>query len=164
VKVNSAETRSNNTVRAESPTGVGDGLQFREVEMRVSSRHLILASALFKCLLKGGFPESQSLSSTGALKIPLPDDDPNPLEIILNIIHGHVKKVPRKVDIDVLTQISVLIDKYAFHEVAEIFTDMWFENLRVNPPKTFTEDLMSWFCVSWVLSKPEMFRHITKLP
>jgi hypothetical protein len=47
-----------------------------KVRMRVSSRHLILVSNVFKSLLQGKFAESQCLSSTSAVEIELPDDDP----------------------------------------------------------------------------------------
>ena len=100
--------------------------------MRVSSRHLVLVFPVFKRLLKRGFAEGDSLSVTGTLEKELPDDDPKAFEIILNIIHGHVKKVPLKADIKLLTQICVLIDKYCFHEVAEIF----YQNMV---PRTFRD-------------------------
>lgn len=147
----------------QGPPDSNVGAEPSEIRMRVSSRHLILVSSVFERLLKGAFAESHSLRSTGTLEIRLPEDAPKAFEIILNIIHGHTKKVPRKVAIELLTQICVLVDKYRFDEVAMIFTDMWFENLRRSSPVSFTMRLLSWICVSWVLRKEEMFKRVTKL-
>lgn len=43
--------------------------------------------------------------------------------ILLNIIHGHTRKVPWQRDLH--TQISILVDKYFFHEAVETFSDTW---------------------------------------
>jgi BTB/POZ domain len=93
------------------------------IQMRVSSGHLILVSPVFKRLLKGGFAECHTLTSAGTAEICLPDDNPEAMQILLNIIHGHTRKVPREIKFDTLTQISILIDKYSLHE-AEV-SRMW---------------------------------------
>lgn len=147
----------------EIPVDTDEDTQPDKIQMRVSSSHLTLASPVFKRLLKGGFAESRSLDSTGTAEVPLPEDNPQALQILLNIIHGHVKKVPRAMGIGMLTHISILIDKYCLHEVTEIFTDMWFEKLKGDIPGSFTKDLMCWLCVSWVLRKSEVFKGTTKI-
>jgi len=96
-----------------------------EIALRVSSKHLSLASAVFdKCM------EGQSIGHTDKRTIPLQNDDHYAMEILLNIIHGRTRRVPRLLIIEKLVQVVVLIDKYEFHEAVEPFTDMWFESLR----------------------------------
>ncbi len=56
-----------------------------------------------------------------------------------------------------------LIDKYYLHGVTEIFTDMWFDQLKSHIPETFTEEVPSWLCASWVFQKPESFHKPTKI-
>lgn len=157
------ESHSKSTDQAEDPAHVDDGSEVAVVRMRVSSSHLILVSPFFRRLLKGPFAESNALSSAGTAEITLPEDDSQALHVLLNIIHGHTKKVPRAVNIGMLTQIAVLIDKYCLHEVAEVFTDMWFDKLREDIPQSFTEELMPWLCISWVLRKPKFFKDTTKI-
>jgi BTB/POZ domain len=134
------------------------------IQMRVSSGHLILVSPVFKRLLKGGFAECHTLTSAGTAEISLPDDDPQAMQILLNIIHGHTRKVPREIKFDTLTQISILIDKYCLHEVVEVFTDIWFDKLKCEIPEWFSEEKsMPWLCVSWVLRKADYFERITRV-
>jgi hypothetical protein len=94
-----------------------------KVEMRVSWKHLSLASSIFA-------KESPRTDSKDDRTIPLLEDDFGAMEMILNIIHGRTRKVSRQVDVPALKQIVGLIDKYEFHEAVEIFTDMWFDSLR----------------------------------
>lgn len=146
----------------DSATAADSGTLPGGIQMRVSSKHLSLVSPVFARLMKGQFAESLSLRSAGTIEVPLPGDDPLALQIICNIIHGHFRKVPRKVDIGLLTQIAILIDKYALHEIAEMCTDMWFQKLEEEIPQTWNEELMPWLCVSWVLRKPKAYRQITR--
>jgi hypothetical protein len=157
------ETNTKDAHRLQSPTNDDDITRPLEVRMRVSSKHLILASSVFQVLLRGSFGESQALRSAGRAEFQLPDDNAHAMEIILNIIHGRFRKVPRDIDSRTLTRISVLIDKYCLHEATEVFTDMWFENLKANPPRTFTDELMSWMCISWVFRKSVSFEAVTKI-
>jgi BTB/POZ domain len=151
------------TDQAENSARPDNGSEPAVIQMRVSSGHLILVSPVFKRLLKGGFAESHTLSSAGAAEISLPEDDPQAMQILLDIIHGHTRKVPRQIKFDTLTQISILIDKYSLHEVAEVFTDMWFDKLRYYISERLSEDLMPWICVSWVLRKPDYFKNATRV-
>lgn len=81
--------------------------------MRVSSKHMILASSVFEAMLQPGrFKEEIDLDSNGKAEIPLPDDDSEPFVILLDIIHGRPRKVPRVVNLHLLSGLAVLIDKY----------------------------------------------------
>ncbi|KIW74849.1 hypothetical protein Z517_11619 [Fonsecaea pedrosoi CBS 271.37] len=91
----------------------------REVEVQVSSKHLSLASKVL-CHCLEGLP----IGDKDVRTIPLPHDDFGAMQILLNIIHGLTKRVPRQVDVAVLSRVVVLIDKYEFHETAEVFTDI----------------------------------------
>ena len=69
--------------------------------------------------------------STSHLKLPLPDDDPDALRILLNMIHGHAYRLPQEVAFCTLADIAVLVDKYALHEIAEVYCRFWVEEARV---------------------------------
>ncbi|PGH31789.1 hypothetical protein GX50_05455 [[Emmonsia] crescens] len=135
----------------------------QEVLVRASSRHLILASSVFRAMLQRKFSESNALHKTGSVEIPLPDDDPDAFLILLNIIHGHMRKVPTELDIVTYTQVAVLADKYDVHEAVEIFSNFWFEKLKATIPQTYTEDIPGWICICWVFNRPQEFKHVTRL-
>jgi hypothetical protein len=122
------------------------------IRIRVSSKHLILASPYFRSMLQGDFKEGVDLRTTGAAEIRLVGGHPAALLILLNIIHGHTRRVPRNVDFRMLTRIAVLVDKYQFHEVAEMFTDTWVEKLKGG---SLTDDLRAASCIYWDRSVPK---------
>ncbi len=131
--------------------------------VRVSSKHLILASSVFKRILQVGFKEGQQLSSQGHTELPLPDDNPAALLVLLNLIHGQTRKVPRTVDLGMLTELAILVDKYELLETTEMVMDHWFHGLEKDVPLSFTDDLLPWMCLSWVFKKPEIFRKVTRV-
>jgi hypothetical protein len=94
------------------------------VRMRVSSSHLILASSYFKRMLRGGWKEDCTLCAEGCLTIYVEDWDPDALLILMNIIHGHTRKVPRTVSLEMLAKLAVLVDYYECIEVVEVLSEI----------------------------------------
>jgi hypothetical protein len=45
--------------------------------------------------------------------------------------------VPRKVSLDLLTQISILVDKYQMMAAVEILSDAWIEELKKDIPEVY---------------------------
>jgi hypothetical protein len=131
--------------------------------MKASSRHLALASVVFRTLLRGNFREGVALRTTGTAEIPLPDDHPAAFLILLNIVHGHARTVPRQVDLRILTQIAILVDKYQFHEAAEMFTDSWFQSLKESIYQSPSDDLVAEICIYWVFGKSSEFQEVTRV-
>ncbi|KUJ15798.1 uncharacterized protein LY89DRAFT_670340 [Mollisia scopiformis] len=137
------------------------------VHMRVSSRHLMLASPVFAVMLdRYKFKEGTTLHAEGSVDIELPDDDPDAWEVLLNVIHGRTRKVPRKVGLLLLTQIAILVNKYEMLDVVEIFSDTWIRRcLKKGLPEQYErcEDVvMSWLFIAWVFEKPKIFKPITR--
>ncbi|KAK5094382.1 hypothetical protein LTS08_008601 [Lithohypha guttulata] len=113
----------------------------RTVRMKVPSKHLAFASPVFAGMIS---VRGQDESDDTWTEIPLAGDDIHALKILLNIIHGHHRKVPRKVERPMLWEALRLIDKYEFHEVTEVFTDIWYGELRQKLPTGPDNDLASW--------------------
>lgn len=134
-----------------------------DIHMQVSSKHLILASSVFARMLHGKFLEAETLRSAGQAEFRLPDDDPVALSILLNIVHGHTRRVPRRLELAMLTEVAILVDKYYMVEVIEVYSDMWVDNLKDNVPRSFTNDLLPWLCISWVFQKAEIFKNTTRI-
>ncbi|KAG5989150.1 hypothetical protein E4U52_005865 [Claviceps spartinae] len=108
-----------------------------EVQFRLSSRHLALASPVFKTMLNGTWKESaapsdQSKKSAKPRKPPKKDSDSSTrydltatewddevFLMLMNIIHGRNTLVPLSIDLTTLVKLSVLVDYYQCQEVTE---------------------------------------------
>lgn len=122
----------------------------KEVGMLVSSKHLMLVSPVFQAMFKYSFVEGETLRSTGHAEVSLPDDDATAMEIALNIIHGRVRRVPRKVTLDTMAALSILVDKYQMHEVVELWVELWVAHLKPSIPKYHCKSVYKWLSVAWV--------------
>ncbi|KAF7863207.1 hypothetical protein EAF04_007290 [Stromatinia cepivora] len=151
----SADSSSDPSTVGTSPTP-----EPKKIRFVVSSRHLSLASPVFKAMLRGNFQEGLKLKETGKIEIPLPDDDSAAWKILLNIIHGRYMAIPLQLKLQVITQIAVLVDKYRMHEVVYLFFPTW--RKAMDYPPTRWEDIISWICISWVFELREEFRELTQ--
>lgn len=133
--------------------------------MRVSSKLIMRASPVFATMLKYTFLEGITLRKKGKVSIPLPDDDPVPFAVLMDIVHVRNRRdrVPRQVDLSFLTRLAILVDKYQLEAVVKDFANEWFEGLRMEIPQSLTPDLSHWLCVSWVFRRPEEFNHVTRI-
>lgn len=135
----------------------------KDVHMLVSSKHMTLASKVFAAMLSVHFREGLELQSRGKAEITLPDDDPDAFTILLDIIHGRTRKVPRRFDDLVpLTDLAVLVDKYQLLEAVYFFSTTWIGWPPTSVPKVSSDDLFLWLCVSWVFKSSLRFTEITQ--
>jgi hypothetical protein len=88
------------------------------VTFRLSSRHLALASPVFKSALTGGWKES--VKTEGELQISSQGWDVTALSIFLNAIHCQYRQVPRALELEMLAKVAVIVDYYAAHQALEI--------------------------------------------
>lgn len=130
-------------------------------ECKVSSRHLALASRVFRAMFDGGFQEGIIPDNHQLRKVPLPEDDAQAMMVLLNIIYGLSREIPRTIDLQQLTAIAVLVDKYELHQVVEVYTDIWFHRLY-NPHTIIESRLSDWIFVCWVLGKATEFKSLTQ--
>jgi hypothetical protein len=147
----------------------GEKVPVVAVHMLVSSKHMMLASPVFKAMLQHStFKEGRKLGSAGKVEVPLPDDNPDQFQVVLDIIHGRNRRVGREIDLDSLTAISIVVDKYQMAEAVESFLDGWIEGLRKGLPTKYItdkeiQDVHRWLGISWVFGKEEEFKEMTKL-
>ena len=138
-------------------------LSSHEVHCVVSSRHLMLASRYFLTILSGDFPQATTLRSQGHVTIAL-EDDLDSMIILLNVIHGAGRKVPRQVSLDDLSKLAVLVSKFEMLSTVEFFSDTWIDNLqRGGLPKIYNENVLPLVFVFWVFDRPDEFRVMTRL-
>jgi hypothetical protein len=123
----------------------------------------MLASRYFHTILGGDFPRAMTLRTGGNVTIPL-QDDLDSMIILLNIIHGAGRKVPRQVSLDVLSKLAVLVSKFEMLSTVEFFSDTWIDNLqRGGLPKGYNENVLPLVFVFWVFDRPDEFRDMTRL-
>ena len=135
------------------------------LRLKVSSKHLTLASKPFKNKLHSITSKHRIIQSDGRTHISLAAGfDPKAVTISLNIIHGRGSKVPKSVDLETLAKIAHFVDKFQLFETVEIYADRWIRNLW---EETALEDadqwgIVSWIYVSYVFRRGDIFKAATR--
>ena len=127
----------------------------------VSSRHLILASPVFKAMLTGGWKEGDK--NNGPVRGGAEDWDTKALVIVMNVLHSHYRQVPKKVSLEMLAKIAVIVDYYKIHEALQIIASLWINALKKSLPDSPGRDVILWILVSWVFGDAAIFRQVTKV-
>lgn len=133
------------------------------VQIRVSSHHLALASLYYMRMLKGKFKEAETLRENGIVEVEVEDIDADALLILMKIIHGKTRAVPKEIPLEVLAKIAVIVNWYQCHEAVEVFTDMWIAHLNTDLPKVYGRDAVLWVLISLVFRKHDEFHSVTGL-
>ncbi|KAG6231600.1 hypothetical protein E4U26_006752 [Claviceps purpurea] len=159
-----------------------DNGELEEIHFRLSSRHLALASPVFKAMLNGSWKESTPAldrSNNGSAKTRAPlqlgfdsqvrfeltaeDWDDEVFLILMNIVHGRNALVPLSSDLTTLVKMSVLVDYYQCQEVTQVVVGLWIDKLSDQLPKSYNPECVMWMFVSWVFSRGEIFEEMTKV-
>ncbi|QGI70886.1 hypothetical protein CEK26_003220 [Fusarium fujikuroi] len=132
-----------------------------QVEFRVSSRHLSLVSPVFRAMLESRFKESRP-NDQGLYELQASEWDAEALVILLDIIHGHHREVPKRISVETLSHIAIIVDYYGCHEIMELVFAAWVSYL--GPPEEFVkQDPMRWLFISWVFRQESLFTTATKM-
>ncbi|KAG6076635.1 hypothetical protein E4U16_002662 [Claviceps sp. LM84 group G4] len=131
----------------------GENIKREDVKFRLSSRHLALASPVFKAMLNGPWKESASSSGWSSgndcpvrYQLAAAEWDDEILLLLMNIIHGRNSLVPLSVDLTTLTKMSVVVDYYQCQEVIQFVVGLWIKELAVSLPKEYGRDCVAWIC------------------
>jgi hypothetical protein len=124
----------------------------------VCSRSLMRLSPVFKVLLSGGFAESRP--TEGEWLVALPDDDPEALLTLLNIIHGGFGLVPDKPRLEELYRILCVANKYDMTEAVRPWAGNWAKLAEeAQRDKTGGNPAMLTF-IAWELGHQELYAKI----
>ncbi|KAF8535476.1 hypothetical protein BDD12DRAFT_983294 [Trichophaea hybrida] len=102
--------------------------------------------------------ESQQRDSIEPVVVTLHGDDLDTIGIILYVLHGQNKKVPRRLSIERLAKVSIICDKYGWHEGLQVSAGVWTDMLR-SKTKSHAVD---WLLISWVFGPEEVFMEVTR--
>lgn len=79
----------------------------------VSSKILSMASSVFDAMLNSRFAEGVATrSAADPLNLPVPEDDPEALEVLLHVLYFSCKRTYPELDIDTQLNVARLTDKY----------------------------------------------------
>ena len=143
---------------------------------QVSSEHMVRVSPVFRAMLSGHFREGTKLRSQDFLRLPLPEDDPEALSVLLRVTYGQIGLVPTTLDINTLVEMAMLVDKYQFNNVIGYFSARWFncykdsvlysrhvdgllsfDPLYEGPYVVSMADLYAWLFVSYYFGRKKEF-------
>ncbi|KAH2496182.1 hypothetical protein KXW70_003049 [Aspergillus fumigatus] len=130
------------------------------LKIRASSKHLSLACPQFTRTLHSGFQESHSLHEKGHLTLEIDNWDPAAFLVLMLILHGRTRPVPRRLSLSKLVDFAILVDYYECYEAVEVFTDMWITALKKPSPAmrlTSLAQAEEWLFISWVFQHQQMF-------
>ncbi|KAJ4283911.1 hypothetical protein BFJ63_vAg8682 [Fusarium oxysporum f. sp. narcissi] len=136
-----------------------------EVRMRVSSRHLTMASHYFRSVIQGPWREASSTSSffgKPLRQVTAVGWDVVALAIVLDIIYGRHGGMPSVVDLKLMTCLATIVDFYGCHEVVKIFSEAWYKNICTEFEDEYSRQTLMWLSVSWVFPNQEPFDRATQ--
>jgi hypothetical protein len=94
-------------------------------QLRVHSLFLRTVSSVFNALLGPRYSEGINLSSDTPKSIPLPEDDPETMEIIFNIVHFRTDTFSDQLEPEALIRLAIAIDKYDMVQALKVYTRGW---------------------------------------
>jgi len=150
-----------NGVGANSSAAINSPLGLR---IKASSRHLALASRVFRNRIQHANSKRNSTQSDGRIHLTLAEGfDPKAVSIVLNAIHSRGSKVPRAVELETLAQIAHFVDRLQLYDAVEIYADRWISKLEDKLGEAYDRDLVLWVYISHVFRRPEVFKAVTKV-
>ncbi|CAH0035794.1 unnamed protein product [Clonostachys rhizophaga] len=104
------DQKSNSNAEKNGEKQPADGI-LKTVRMKVSKKHLVLASRRAQKLFLGPWKETESRGTDGLYHwLFEPFFTPEAFEIVLNIIHGHTKGVSDQIGLATLADIAAVVD------------------------------------------------------
>lgn len=101
----------------------------------VSSMVLRNASPVFNKMFGPDFSEGQTLSKTGHVQVPLPEDNPEALLPILCVLHCQNDRVPQTIATRELYAVALLSDKYDLTVALTFAAQQWLDQPSVTEPE-----------------------------
>ncbi|KAK5658127.1 hypothetical protein OQA88_2683 [Cercophora sp. LCS_1] len=125
----------------------------------VCSAAMRRASKVWKTMLFGGYEESRPVGREWLVS--LPEDKPEPILVILNIIHGNFSLVPAKPSLAEMYEILEVTNKYDMSGVIRPWAANWMESIK----ETYMQVgacLPELIFIAWELGDDELFDALTR--
>ncbi|BCS29569.1 uncharacterized protein APUU_71139S [Aspergillus puulaauensis] len=132
----------------------------RHLRLRVSSKQLSLACPHFARMFKSDLREGTELRNNGRVELEVDQPCGTAVLLLMLVIHGRTRQVPRVVSKEMLIEIAVLVDYFECYKAVEVFFDMWITAIEPHPEERVVE-MRDWVFISWVFSKKTIFEQTT---
>ncbi|KAK5997829.1 hypothetical protein PT974_00192 [Cladobotryum mycophilum] len=132
-----------------------------ETQLRLSSKHLSLASSYFHKLTTNDWRETKAENGY-SFTVSAEGWDNEALRIVMCIIHGQTTELPRVVSLEKLAKIAVIVDYYKCHGAVDFFAKTWICNLY-DFPTSYGRNLLLRLLISWVFSEADTFQRLTEI-
>ena len=132
-----------------------------QLEIRVSSRVLSLASKVFNAMFQTGFQEGLELAKNETCRIPLPEDDSESMHVICLLLHHRHTEIEYDVDAEFFREIAILADKYTCISPLHYWADAMLRELGDEPGNS-AYDNASLIMAAYYLDSPPHFKNISK--
>ncbi|KAL7813423.1 hypothetical protein V8C26DRAFT_421621 [Trichoderma gracile] len=130
-----------------------------EVRMRLSSKHLALASAYFQKLMANEWTEATAEGEYSYV-VKAVEWDEEALLMLMNIIHGKTADLSTTISLEMLAKVSALVDYYQCHEAVRFFNNLWLRG--IDQQALSGRDLLLLLSVSCVFPDPNTFKELTR--
>lgn len=130
---------------------------------RASTKHLSLASTYFKKMMSGPWREANHVHDDGLFHTNLDGFDPDAVSIILNIVHGLNRRVPRTVDLSFLAEIARIVDYFDCHQALHLYASLWIEHLVQLNWESQKDIWDRWIAVAGVFQYSAIFTKWTRI-
>ncbi|KAH7024557.1 uncharacterized protein B0I36DRAFT_331620 [Microdochium trichocladiopsis] len=139
-----------------------DFVSKRKVTIRLSAAHLMLASPVFREWIEEDHRENPNQLCLESFLAAI-GWDVEAFLIVMHIIHGRTRGVPRSVNIELLAKIALIVDHYQCHEAVDLVVSLWFTQLRCRLPINNGRDRVLWLLVAWVFHQEALFEAIATM-
>lgn len=99
----------------------------------------------------------------GCFKISTENWDSEAMLIVLRAIHNRTKDIPRKVTLEMLCNIAMLVDYYELQDSLQFYGSVWIDYLRSSLPAAYGRDIVLWICASSIFGDATSFCAATKV-
>lgn len=134
-----------------------------ELRIKVSSKHLSLASRNFRDQFKWKWPSTKNSQPDGRFHLRLENFDAKAVTIVMDALHGRGSRVPRSVDLETLAKIAMFVDEFQCYEAVEVYAERWIGQLEKSLPSRYNRDAVLWIHIAYVFHRPDLFKAVTRL-
>ena len=122
----------------------------------------MLASPILKKMYSGAWKEATNRNEEGLFLWQIDAFfEPEAFTIVMNVIHGRNRKVPRHIELETLAKVAVVTDYLQCHEAMDMFSNTWICHLKDLLPDKYCRELVLWIMISSIFYEHDIFRSTT---